>query len=175
MDLLFREHAEALVGLIARSEKMDSSTQEYMGAVEEIVRLAKKLDTIEALSFPGSFGREIESRSEGIFRKIKGFHEEVESIEVAMREGSKMLEEAEIEVEGSVVERILEHGRVLSRYAVCPPFWSEGHPLGERLPAVPTEELLQQSVLGIQRPVELEKKYEKRKESPEKEAFSFEI
>lgn len=180
MDVLHGEYSEALLGLLEKCAHMDApaTAPEHRALMREIVETARTLDLIEALSFPGTFEKELASRSEAIFQAAKAFHEEIESVEVAISEGRKMLDDVELNLDCDVVDRIVEHGKLLATHSKCPPFWAEGAGLGSRFPAYPTEELIQRSLLRSKiapSPPQTPEPAEPSEAAKRKESFTFEI
>lgn len=144
MDELFGEASEKLIGALEKYV-------EGGAGVKDVVEIGRVLDCIEEISGPGAFERKMKEMGEKYYEDVRRVYERVERVEVAMEEGRKMVGEGgEIEGVEAFINRILKHGKKLSKSTKCPPLWEEGQGLGEGHPSFPNEELVRRSALFLE-------------------------
>ncbi|EIJ88800.1 hypothetical protein NEPAR06_0699 [Nematocida parisii] len=143
MNCLFSTEINKLVECLEAMQTTASISQ-----VKTAEKIAKKLDLIYNVAING-FEKENRRISEDIYKITTRLMEELEEKELLIKECKDMLSETK-EME---IEEILSYSRVLSKHTKCPLLWTEDMAL-DRLPAYPTDSLIQQSLLRIKQVME---------------------
>ncbi|KAI5185971.1 hypothetical protein NEHOM01_1194 [Nematocida homosporus] len=153
MDELFRKNSDELVSLLTELNRVSTGVGENLVVRKELLRkikaVAEELDLIYRVSLEG-FNKENEEVSESVFLIAKRLFNEIEEKEVWLQEAKAIVADSERELSGGL-EAVLEYSQLLAKYSKCPLLWTEGTPLEGRFPAYPTDEIIQQSILRIER------------------------
>ncbi|KAI5136010.1 uncharacterized protein NESG_01147 [Nematocida ausubeli] len=136
MDKLFSTEIDTLIECLTAMKRTCS-----ISLVKRAQRAAMKIDLIYNVMVHG-FEKENQRISEDIYDIAIRLMEELEEKELLIQECKDILApSSEIDVND-----VLSYSKLLGRHSKCPLLWTEDTGL-ERLPAYPTDSLIQQSLL----------------------------